>query len=155
MPVDLALKLCRSAVAALLLAAGAAAHADTLWKWSYTAPGIVARGTLTTTDAADAEGYHRITGIDGKRNGEAVVALAPAGRAIPGNDGYPVDNRIRYGEDGMLTIHGLGLVTASGAQANAFFDGRRGAVPYREVFSRDGKLTETDVLFTAAPVVER
>src|ERR1700757_2587464 len=41
-------------------------------------------------------GYH-ITGITGSRNGVAITRLEPAGEAIPGNPGFPVDNLVTAG----------------------------------------------------------
>ncbi|WP_051379119.1 hypothetical protein [Derxia gummosa] len=155
MPKPLRRPLLAAVITVLACAVLPAAHADTLWKWSFTGKGVTARGVLTTADAGDAQGFHRITSIEGRRNGEEIAALFPAGSAIPGNEGYPVDNLIRYDEGGMLTILGLGYCLKSGACANVFYDLKRTPAVYQEMSSRAGKMAETEGIFTAAPVVER
>ena len=90
-----------------------------LWEWTYAASGIAASGTLTGSNTPDASGHFLISGITGSRNGDPVTALEPAGQAIPGNEGFPVDDLI--GPGGSLTGNGFGYETASGNFANPFF----------------------------------
>ena len=104
----------------LCLWMAAPAHASLLWSWSYTGAGIAAGGTLTTTDTADAQGFFQITGITGTRNGQTITGLQPAGTAIPGNDGFPVDNLIRASGP-QLTGNGFGFAITDGTFANPFF----------------------------------
>lgn len=140
---------------ALLVAIGALltplAHADTLWHWRYEGPDIHASGTFTTTDTADAAGFQRITGISGERNGDPITGLYPAGQAIPGNEPYAVDNLVRPGDKGQLTLHGFGFALASGAHANPFFDPARPAPGYMEVLSTPAGFREHPIHFSAAP----
>jgi hypothetical protein len=79
-----------------------------LWDWSYSAPGIAASGTLTTSDTANSQGFYLITDISGTRNGETLTGLQRVGTAIPGNNGYPVDNLIRA-TGPQMTSHGFGF----------------------------------------------
>ncbi len=74
---------------------------------------------MTSSSRLDASGHFLISGINGSRNGDPITALEPTGQAIPGNEGFPVDNLI--GPDGSLTKNGLGYETASGNFANPFF----------------------------------
>ena len=62
------------------------------WRWTCAGPGFEAKGFFTTGDAPDAEGFYPITGVTGEANGVAIVGLQPAKSAIPGNEGWPVDN---------------------------------------------------------------
>ena len=104
------------------------------WTWSYSEPGISASGTLTTDDAANADGFFPITGISGARNGVAITALQPAGTAIPGNEPFAVDNLIRAGGP-QLTGSGFGFALADGTFANAFFADFLTPPGYLEFFS--------------------
>jgi len=110
----------RLIVALALLSTSGIACADLHWTWDYSAQGIRASGTLTTTETQDKDGYYLITGIKGTRNGAAITALSAVGTAIPGNEGYPVDNLIREAKP-HLSVHGLGYATADGNFANPFF----------------------------------
>ena len=87
------------------------AGAVLLWEWKYTASGIAASGTLTSSSSLDSSGHFLISGITGSRNGDPITALEPAGQAIPGNEGFPVDDLI--GPGGALTGNGFGYETAS------------------------------------------
>ena len=64
------------------------------WKWSYETPKdsnglkIKARGKFITDTDRDGDGYVNIVGIKGKRNGEKITGLFPAGTSIPGNSPY-------------------------------------------------------------------
>ncbi|TDH59193.1 hypothetical protein E2C06_28625 [Dankookia rubra] len=116
------------------LPAGPADHATLVWHWSYAGDGFSARGLLTTTALADADGFYRITGITGERNGEAIIALEPAGMAIPGNEPFAVDNLIRA--DGtQLTGNGFGYELEDGTFANPFFADFLTPATYLEFFS--------------------
>ena len=116
------------------LAAAGPAEASLLWTWSYSDAGISASGTLTTDDAANADGFFPITGISGARNGVAITALQPAGTAIPGNEPFLVDNLIRAGGP-QLTGNGFGFALADGTFANAFFADFLTPPGYLEFFS--------------------
>ena len=105
-----------------------------LWTWSYSGEGITASGTLTTTDTADADGFHLITDITGTRNGEAIVALQPTGTSIPGNEPFAVDNLISL-TDPQLTGSGFGYAIADGTFANPFFADFLSPPGYLEFFS--------------------
>jgi hypothetical protein len=102
-----------------VLAGPPPAGAILLWEWKYTASGIAASGTLTSSSSLDASGHFLISGVTGSRNGDPIIALEPAGQAIPGNEGFPVDDLI--GPGGSLTGSGFGFETASGNFANPFF----------------------------------
>jgi hypothetical protein len=119
---------------AWVLAAAAPAEASLLWTWSYSDAGISASGTLTTDDAANADGFFPITGVLGARNGVAITALQPAGTAIPGNEPFLVDNLIRAGGP-QLTGNGFGFALADGTFANAFYADFLTPPGYREFFS--------------------
>ncbi|MBS0372470.1 MAG: PEP-CTERM sorting domain-containing protein [Proteobacteria bacterium] len=140
---------------AFLVAIGAlltpVAHADALWHWRYEGQGIHASGTFTATDTADAAGFHHITDITGERNSDPITRLYPTGQAIPGNEPYAVDNLVRPGDKGQLTLHGFGFALASGAHANPFFDPARPAPGYMEVLITPAGFREQPVRFSAAP----
>jgi hypothetical protein len=132
------------------LAAASPARAATLWNWSYSAPGITASGTLTTSDTANSQGFYLITSISGTRNGETITGLQRVGTAIPGNDGYPVDNLIRA-TGPQMTSHGFGFSTSGGNYANPFYASFLNPPGSTEFFSIPSKLghTELPIAFTA------
>jgi len=132
------------------LAANLPAQATTLWVWSYSAPGIAASGTLATSDMADGEGFYLITGITGTRNGETITGLQRTGTAIPGNEGYPVDNLIRA-TNPQMTSHGFGFAISDGNYANPFYARFLNPPGSTEFFSIPNKPahTELPITFTA------
>ena len=132
------------------LAANLPAQATTLWVWSYSAPGIAASGTLATSDMADGEGFYLITGITGTRNGENITGLQRTGTAIPGNEGYPVDNLIRATSP-QMTSHGFGFAISDGNYANPFYARFLNPPGSTEFFSIPNKPahTELPITFTA------
>jgi hypothetical protein len=105
-----------------------------LWTWSYRGEGISARGTLKTTDTADADGFYLITAIAGERNGETITGLQPTGTPIPGNEPFAVDNLIRA-EGPELTGNGFGYALEDGTYASPFFADFRVLEIYLEIFS--------------------
>jgi hypothetical protein len=129
-------------------------QASLRWDWTYTGAGIAASGTFTTDNAADSSGYYQITGITGSRNGVAITALEPAGEAIPGDPGFPVDNLITAG--GSLTHHGFGFATADGSYANPFYADFQTPPRFLEVFTQPASMgfSEVPIEFTAAIVPE-
>jgi len=142
--------LAAAAVAALAFAAPAQAAT---WAWDYSAAGVAAVGTFTTTDTPGADGFYAITAITGWRNGVAITGLEPAGSAIPGNDPYAVDNLVSIAGP-QLTWNGFGYALADGNWANPFSDGSTAweylsVPPYAQ-----GAGQEVAVVFTAAPVPE-
>ncbi|MGC4060887.1 MAG: PEP-CTERM sorting domain-containing protein [Aquabacterium sp.] len=147
----------RRAISAFAMAcalSAAPAFADTTWHWQYTGDNIVASGTLTAADAADADGFHQITSITGTRNGDAITGLQPAGSAIPGNDPYALDNLIRVGAQGQITVHGFGYATASGGFANPYFADFLSPPAYSEVFTTSRRFSEVPITFSATAVPE-
>lgn len=148
------IRILRAAAAAAVtaLAWSAPARAGT-WDWSYSAAGIVAAGTFTTTDTPDADGFFEITAIAGSRNGVAITGLEPAGSAIPGNEPYAVDNLVSIAGP-QLTWNGFGYALADGSYANPFSDGSTAweylsLPPYEQ-----GAGQEVAVAFSASPVPE-
>ncbi len=142
--------LAAAALAALVFTAPAQAAT---WDWNYSAAGIAAAGTFTTSDAPDTDGFYTITAITGSRNGVAITGLEPAGSAIPGNDPYDVDNLVSIAGP-QLTWNGFGYALADGGWANPFSDGSTAweylsVPPYPE-----GAGQEVAVVFSAAPVPE-
>jgi len=137
----LTLTACRVVAASCIaFAVPVSAHASLLWDWSYSGPGVTADGTFTTGNTATA-GYYQITGITGVRDGSAIIALEPAGDAIPQNAGYPVDNLITAA--GLLTGNGFGYETANGDYANPYdYDG------FFEFFSDPGNDTTSEPAIT-------
>jgi hypothetical protein len=111
----------RLALLLVTLAALTALPAEGLeWRWSYQGEGVAASGSFTTTDTPNADGFYEITKINGEHNGIAITGLQPAGTSIPGNDGYPVDGRVRT-EAPQLSLHGFGYSLADGTYANPFY----------------------------------
>jgi hypothetical protein len=109
----------------LALALGAAmvagrAEASMQWRWTCKGPGFQASGAFTTDDTPDADGFYTITAVSGKANGVAITGLQPAGTAIPGNAGYPVNNLIRPRAP-QLSHPGFGFALADGTFANPFY----------------------------------
>jgi Ca2+-binding RTX toxin-like protein len=94
-------------------------QAPLLWDWSYSWDGIDASGTFLTDSRTDTGGYYLITDITGSRDGVTIIGLEPAGDAIPGNAGYPVDNLISA--SGQLTVNGFGYETANKNYANPYY----------------------------------
>ncbi|WP_013322928.1 PEP-CTERM sorting domain-containing protein [Gloeothece verrucosa] len=105
-----------------------------IWNWSYSGPGLVASGTLTTNDIPDDLGFYLITGITGTRNGETITGLQPAGTPIPGNEPFEVDNLISLNAI-QLTGDGFGYSTASGSYASPFYANFLSTPGYLELFS--------------------
>lgn len=130
------------------------AWADLVWNWSYVGTGIQASGSLTTQDTADADGFHLITGISGTRNGAEITGLYPTGTAIPGNEPYALDNLIRFGPQGLVTVHGFGFTTAAGGYANPFYADFFNPPIYMEVFTSAAGYQELPIAFTASVVPE-
>ena len=138
----------KALTAVLAFVSGCAANPVLHWTWSYSGEGITAAGTLTTSNAPDNHGYYRIMDITGSRNGQAIAGLQPAGKPIPGNAPYAVDNLIS-GNGPQLTEHGFGFSLANGDYANPFGKGSGyleyvSAPPYP-----DGKGAELPVTFVA------
>jgi hypothetical protein len=147
----------KQALAAIALCgtlAAPQAWADIVWNWAYSGTGIQASGTLTTEDTADADGFHLITGISGTRNGAQITGLYPTGSAIPGNEPYALDNLIRSGPQGLITVHGFGFTTAAGGYANPFYADFFNPAIYMEVFTSAAGYQEEPVAFTASVVPE-
>jgi hypothetical protein len=138
----------------LALAVSPPADASMLWDWSYTGAGIAASGTFTTDNSPDGAGYYELTGIFGSRNGLAITGLVPAGTAIPGNAGYPVDNLINA--SGLLTAAGFGYETADGTYANPYYANFLPVPGFYEVFTDPGTggFSELPVQFSAIQVPE-
>jgi hypothetical protein len=130
------------------LVAGQAEGAE--WRWRLDGVGVAASGTLTTKDTPDAGGFYEITGINGAANGVAIAGLQAPATSIPGNDGYPVDNRIRIATP-QLSESGFGYALANGTYANPFY-GAHFEKPASYVFISDpktGKTSEPPVDFAA------
>jgi hypothetical protein len=122
------------------------AGAILLWEWQYSASGIAASGSLTSSSSLGASGHFLISGITGFRNGDPIIALEPAGQAIPGNEGFPVDDLI--GPGGSLTGNGFGYETATGNFANPFFADFLTPPTFREVVSQPA-FSEVSIQFQA------
>jgi hypothetical protein len=138
----------------MALAVPLPAQAWRLWSWSYTGEGIAASGTFTTDDTPGSGGYYKMTGITGSRNGVAIISLEPAGKAIPGNPGFPVDNLISA--SGRLIGHGFGFKTADGNYANPFYADFQTPPGFLEVLTRPAStgFSELPIEFLAAIVPE-
>jgi hypothetical protein len=146
------LKLALSLVLSAAMIAGNA-QASLLWRWSCRGAGIDAAGTLTTRDAADADGFYEITAVTGETNGLAITGLQPTDTSIPGNEGYPVDNLIREGGP-QLTKDGFAFSLANGTYVSPFF-GAHFATPGYYAYLSDpasARTSESAVAFTAAIV---
>ena len=142
------------AVVTLLLVFAHNASAEKIWNWSYTSGSIVARGTLTTAETADEQGFYQILSIAGHRNGERITGLHPTGKSIPGNEPFTLDNLIRIDAPGQITPHGFGFATASGGYANTFYAGFLATPVYMEVFVTPANYSELPIKFSATPVIE-
>ena len=122
------------ATAGGLLLANIPAASALDWIWEYSAPGIAASGTLTTSDIPDDMGFFSITDIMGTRNGIDITGLHPTGTAIPGNEPFILDNRISL-EPEQFTSSGLGFSTADGNFVNVFFADFLDPAGFFEIFS--------------------
>jgi hypothetical protein len=123
------------------------------WKWSYKGEGVAASGTFTTKDAPNSDGFYEITAIAGQANGVAITGLTPAGTAVPGNDGYRVDDLVRA-DAPRLTMHGFGYALANGTYANPFYGAHFANPDYYAFFSDPAKrrTSEPAVAFSATIV---
>lgn len=130
------------------------AKAEKIWNWRYTGSNISASGTFTTSEDMDSQGFYQITSIAGHRNGELITKLHPTGSAIPGNEPYVLDNLIRIGASGQITMHGFGFSTVSGNYANPFFADFLATPTYMEVFTTTSTYSELPITFSATPMVE-
>ncbi len=104
------------------------------FRWSYSAPGIAASGTLTTEDSPDEAGFFLVTDITGTRNGETITGLVETGTSVPGNEPFEVDNLISLHSE-QLTIHGIGYGISDGSFVNIFFTDSLEPPGYYEFFS--------------------
>ena len=143
---------------ALALALGAAmaatdAQASMLWRWTCTGLGFKAKGAFTTNDKPDADGFYAITGVTGEANGIAITGLQPAKTAIPGNEGWPVDNLVRPRAP-QLSNGGFGFALADGSFANPFYGARFDPPGFLAVISNPahGQWREPRVLCEARQV---
>lgn len=118
--------------------AATSAEASTRWRWTCTGPGFEAKGVFTTGDAPDADGFYPITDVTGEANGVPITGLQPAKTAIPGNEGWPVDNLVRT-EAAQLSPGGFGFALADGSFANPFFGARFEPPGFLVVISNPGK----------------
>lgn len=105
-----------------------------------------------TFKAMDSRGGYQISSIVGHRNGESIIDLYPAGGVIPGNEPYALDNLIRTGTQGQLTMHGFGFSTASGHYANLFFADFLTPPGDMKVFATLSNYRELPVTFPVTPV---
>ena len=105
---------------AVLLLGGTKSVCASQWNWSFTGAGVTASGAFTTEATPDARGFYRITGITGTANGSTITGLQPAGTAVPGNTGYPVDNLVSSNGP-QLTAHGFGFAVSNGEYHNPFY----------------------------------
>jgi hypothetical protein len=105
-----------------------------LWDWNYSGSSITAGGTFITNDIPDNLGYYLINRITGKRNGEKITGLFPAGAAIPGNEPFKIDNLISLNTQ-QLTGDGFGYSTSGGNFSSPFFASFLPTPGYLEVFS--------------------
>ena len=137
-----------------LTTAAVPARADTIWLWSYAGNGVAASGNFTTTDTPDGLGFYQIVSITGSRNGDTITGLSPTGFAIPGNEPFIIDNLIRVGGPGQVTVEGFGYSLASGAHANPYYADFLSPPTYSEVFTHDTLFSEVPVSFSASPVPE-
>ena len=134
----------RSIIASAVVTALAAplpAQAALLWNWSYTGATVAAAGTFGTNDAPDSGGFYQITEIAGFRNGVAIANLQAVGTAIPGNEGFPVDNRVTA--TGLLTTSGFGFRTVDDSYSNPFFATFLSPPSFLEVFTQPALFTQT------------
>ena len=111
-----------------MLAVGAAlattgAEAAMRWRWTCEGPEFEARGVFTTADKPNADGFYAITGVTGEANRVAITGLQPANTAIPGNEGWPVDNLVRS-QAPQLADGGFGFALADGSFVNPFYGAR-------------------------------
>ena len=129
------------------------AKAAMQWRWTCEGPGLEAKGTFATEDKPDADGFYTITGVEGQANGVAITGLQRAGTAIPGNEGWPVQNLIREREP-RLSAGGFGFALADGSFVNPFFGARFKPPGFLAVISHpaNGQWREPRVSFTAARI---
>ena len=93
------------------------------WRWTCAGPDFEAKGLFTTGDTPDADGFYPIAAVSGEANGVAITGLQPAKTAIPGNEGWPVDNLVRS-KAPQLSAGGFGFALADGRSVNPFFGAR-------------------------------
>ena len=130
------------ALGAALVSASGSAEASRLWRWQCHGTGIDAQGTLTTGDMPNADGFYEIMAVAGRANGTVISGLEPTGLAIPGNEGYPVDNLIRP-EGRQLTKSGFAFSLANGTYANPFYGSHFHIPPGYYAFLSDPKARKT------------
>lgn len=121
LPSSLPLLLCL-----LALACGSSSRDSLTWDWSFVrgeegSGQVTASGTFATGRTPDDEGFYEITAITGRSGGVPIISLQPAGTAVPDNEGYPVDNRVRPPHpEGQLSKAGFGYGLADGSFENPF-----------------------------------
>ena len=126
----------------LALASCGSTQETLIWDWSYylekqSASQVVASGTFVTEKTPDSEGFYTIIGITGNRLGVAIKSLHPAGTAIPDNEPYKLDNRVRPpNPGGQLTKAGFGYGLANGIYDNPFYADFRKPPAYMAFLSK-------------------
>lgn len=156
------------ALLGLLLLNACGSASDTLtWDWSYARPEqgaggkggageTLASGTFTTEKTPDADGFYLIVAVTGQRLGVPIIALHPTGTAIPDNEPYALDNRVRDAHpDGQLTKAGFGFAMQNGTYENAFHANFRSPPVYMAFLSKPPfgrtppNTEEIDIVFQA------
>lgn len=143
--------------AALFVAGSLFVHdagAEKIWNWRYTGSNVAASGTIMTSETMDSQGFYQISSITGHRNGELITRLYPSGSAIPGNEPYVLDNLIRTGTSGQITMYGFGFSTVSGNHVNLFFADFLATPVTMEVFTTSSTYSELPITFLATPMFE-
>jgi len=130
----------KRALALAFVAAIVASDADAAmqWRWTCRGPGLQAKGTFTTDDKPDPNGFYAITGVTGAANGAAITSLQQARAAIPGNEGWPVDNLVRERKP-QLSAGGFGFALGDGSFVNPFFGARFQPPGFLAVISNPAK----------------
>ena len=135
-----------------MAASASAAEASIQWRWTCEGEGFGAQGAFTTGDAPNAEGYYEITAITGEAGGVAITGLQPAGTAIPGNEGYPVDNLVREAAP-ELSKDGIGFSLADGRYVTPFYGAHFSPPGFYAFITHPSRPSrEPQVKFTAVPV---
>lgn len=143
-----------ASVVVMVLVSPLPAQAALLWNWSFTGTGVAAAGTFGTSDTPNNDGFYQITDISGFRNGVTIASIQPVGSAIPGNEGFPVDDLVNAA--GLLTKNGFGFQTVDGNYSNPFFADFLATPGFLEVFTQPASsgYSELPIVFTAVVVPE-
>ena len=137
------------AVALLMLTSMAANASPLYWNFNYTGSGVTASGLLTTDSTLNG-GAYLITDISGQRNGESILALAPAG-TVNTTGGSLFSDNLLFLNAPYLDTAGVTFQTLSGYYNLCYAGPGCGESGYQDINGQPIIFTPVQLTITAVP----